>query len=112
MPLPRSAGEALSEHVTVEVECIDRMYLNVYRLWLQFVEGVASFLQNHRSQPVASSALLEPISQGFIASLSRFAKYQGVPVVDFAKGQRNDDVALEFLAELDQPERALFVGRA
>src|SRR6204780_734086 len=112
MTLPRSAGEVLSEHVTLEVECIDRMYLNVYQPRLQFVEGVVSFLRNHRGQPFASSALLEPISQGFIAGLYRFAKDQGVPIVDFAKGQRKDDVAHEFLAELDQPEGALFVGRA
>src|ERR1700691_4848475 len=112
MTLPRSAGEVLSEHVTLEVECIDRMYLNVYQPRLQFVEGVVSFLRNHRGQPFASSALLEPISQGFIAGLYRFAKDKGVPIVDFAKGQRKDDVAHEFLAELDQPEGALFVGRA
>ncbi len=29
MTLPRSVAEVLSEHVVFEVECIDRMYLNV-----------------------------------------------------------------------------------
>ena len=112
MTIPRSAAEVLVEHVTLEVECIDRMYLNVYQPRLQFPEGVVSFLRNHRGQPFASSALLEPISQGFIADLYRFAKDQGVPVIDFAKGQRKDDLAHEFLAEFDRPEGVLFVGRA
>ena len=112
MTIPRSAAEVLAEHVTLEVECIDRMYLNVYQPRLQFPEGVVSFLRNHRGQPFASSALLEPISQGFIADLYRFAKDQGVPVIDFAKGQRKDDLAHEFLAEFDRPEGVLFVGRA
>jgi hypothetical protein len=31
MTLPRSAGDVLAGHVTLEVECIDRMYLNVYQ---------------------------------------------------------------------------------
>ncbi len=35
MTLPRGVSEVIAEHVTFEVECIDRMYLNVY------VPGVA-----------------------------------------------------------------------
>ena len=30
MSLPRSVAEVLADHVTLEVEGIDRMYLNVY----------------------------------------------------------------------------------
>jgi len=112
MTLPRSAADVLDGHVSLEVECIDRMYLNVYVPKLQFVEGVVSFLRNHRGQPFASSALLEPISQEFIAGLYRFAKDRGVPVIGFVKGQRKDDLAHEFLAEFDEAEGVLFVGRA
>jgi hypothetical protein len=31
MTLPRSVADVLAEHVTMELECIDRMYLNVYQ---------------------------------------------------------------------------------
>ena len=31
MSLPRTVADVLREHVTLEVEGIDRMYLNVYR---------------------------------------------------------------------------------
>ena len=112
MTLPRSAADVLAGHVTLEVECIDRMYLNVYQPRLQQVEGVVQFLRSHRGYPIASSALLEPISRGFIAELYRFAAQRHVTVVDFAKGQRKDDLAQEFLAEFDEPEGVLFVGRA
>ena len=30
MTIPQSVAEVLSQHVTLEVEGIDRMYLNVY----------------------------------------------------------------------------------
>ncbi len=30
MMLPRTVADVLAEHVVFEVECIDRMYLNVY----------------------------------------------------------------------------------
>ena len=30
MTVARNAGEVLAEHTTLELECVDRMYLNVY----------------------------------------------------------------------------------
>ena len=39
MSLPRSVAEVLAEHVTLEVEGIDRMYLNVYIPGLQREEA-------------------------------------------------------------------------
>ena len=36
MTLPRTVADVLSEHVSFEVECIDRMYLNVYVPQLQY----------------------------------------------------------------------------
>jgi hypothetical protein len=112
MTLPRSAADVLAGHVTLEVECIDRMYLNVYQPRLQHVEGVVQFLRSHRGYPIASSALLEPISREFITGLYRYARDHDIPVVDFAKGQRKDDLAQEFLAGFDRSEGVLFVGRA
>ncbi|MDQ6782603.1 MAG: hypothetical protein M3063_03980 [Actinomycetota bacterium] len=112
MTLPRSAAAVLADHVTLEVECIDRMYLNVYQPRLQFAEGVVSFLRHHRGNQIASSALLEPISRQFISEIHRFAQDRHVAVVDFAKGQRKDELAHEFLAEFDEPEGVLFIGRA
>jgi hypothetical protein len=112
MTLPRSAAEVLADHVTLEVEGIDRMYLNLYQPRLQHVGGVVDFLRHHRGQPFASSALLVPISASFVAGLYRFAQEQRVPVIDFAKGQRKDDLARQFLGEFDEDEGVLFVGRA
>ena len=77
MTLPRSAADVLAGHVTLEVECIDRMYLNVYQPRLQHVEGVVSFLRNHRGHPFASSALLEPISRDFVAGMYRSPRTAG-----------------------------------
>ena len=39
MSLPRSVAEILREHVTLEVEGIDRMYLNAYVPGLQYESG-------------------------------------------------------------------------
>jgi len=47
MSVPRSVAEVLAEHVALEVEGIDRMYLNVYVPALQRAGGVASFFRFH-----------------------------------------------------------------
>src|SRR5206468_7447089 len=69
MSVPRSVAEVLKEHVTLEVEGIDRMYLNVYVPQLQREQGVASFFRFHRGYQFASSALMDPISKTFVKSL-------------------------------------------
>jgi len=112
MTLPRSAAEVLAGHVSLEIECIDRMYLNLYIPKLQYVGGVVHFLRAHRGHPIASTALVEPMTRDFVAALHRYAAEQHVPVVDFAKGVRKDDIAHQFLAEFEGEEGVLFIGRA
>src|SRR6266542_1829756 len=96
MSLSRSVAEVLHEHVTLEVEGIDRMYLNVYVPALQRAGGVASFFRFHLGHRFASSALMDPITKAFIAQMEQFAKQEKVPIVTFEKGQRKDDVAAEY----------------
>ena len=43
-------SEILEEHVTLELEGIDRMYLNAYVPGLQSPEGTAWFFKSHRGQ--------------------------------------------------------------
>ena len=69
MSLPKTVAAVLRNHVTLEVEGIDRMYLNVYVPKLQRELGVVGFLRNHRGHVFASSALLAPISDAFIRAI-------------------------------------------
>ena len=112
MSLPRTVADVLGEHVTLEVEGIDRMYLNVYQPRLQTDRGVAAFFRCHRGETFASSALMDPMSKAFIAAVDRFVLQEQIPLITFAKGQRKDDVAKEHHARSDGNERILFVGKA
>src|SRR3954466_10215236 len=96
MSLPRSVSDVLTDHVTLEVEGIDRMYLNVYQPRLQTERGVAAFFRFHRGETFASSALMAPMSAAFIEAVERFVAQEQVPLITFAKGQRKDDVAQEY----------------
>ncbi len=90
MSITHNVATLLQEHVTLEVEGIDRMYLNVYVPRLQWEEGVVGFFQKHRRDPLASSALMEPISRGFVRAIESFVQKRAIPVVQFEKGQREN----------------------
>lgn len=112
MSVPQSVAEILNQHVRFELECIDRMYLNVYVPPLQCESGVVRFFRSHRGHPFASSALMDPMTKSFVAGMERFAKQQQIPVVQFRKGQRKDDIMAEHLARFDQPEGVVMLGKA
>jgi hypothetical protein len=112
MSLPQSVAEVIAKHVTLELECIDRLYLNVYVPALQHEGGVVSFFRFHRGQTFASSALMDPISKAFLRQIATFCKEHEIPVISFEKKQRKDDVAAEHLAAFTQEEGVLFVGKA
>src|SRR6266508_119348 len=112
MTVPRSVADVLADHVRLEVESIDRMYCNLYVPQLQHVNGVVRFFRGHRGMPFASSALMDPISKTFVAGIHRYCRDHGVPMVDFVRGQRKDDLAQEYLARFTGEEGVLFVGRA
>jgi hypothetical protein len=112
MCVPRTVAEILSEHVTLEVEGIDRMYLNVYQPKLQIVQGIVNFFHYHRKQPVASSALMRPISHAFVIALERFAEDNHIPLFTFAKNDRKEDVAAKYRANFSDREGVLFIGKA
>src|SRR5512144_443330 len=112
MTLPRTVADVLTDHVVVEVECIDRMYLNVFVPQLQHAGGLLGYIRRQLGLPIASTAPLAKITDAFSAAMRRFARDQQVPWVAFAKGQRKDDVMHEHLARFTGTEGVLFIGRA
>ena len=88
MNVARSAAEVAAEHTTLELECIDRMYLNVYVPILQSWAGTAHFFREIRGNPVPSSALMELITRGFVAAIERYAATAGVDLIQFERSER------------------------
>ena len=110
--LPRSVAEVLKEHVELELESIDRMYLNVFVPRLQIVEGALRFIKQQRRSKVLSTTAVEPMTREFIRAIERFAGNNAIPVVQFEKGQRKDDIANQRRAEFRKPEGVVFIGKA
>src|ERR1700687_3094922 len=112
MTVARSVSDVLAEHVVLQVDCIDRMYLNVYVPQLQFARGLVGYVHRQLGLPVASTAPLARITDAFSTAVHRFARATGVPWVAFSKGQRKYDLAHEYLSGFSGAEGVLFVGRA
>ncbi len=112
MKVARSVSEMVPGHVTLEIESIDRMYLNLYVPILQRPEGVGHFWIHHRGYRFASTALMAPMTRAFVASIERFAKRLGLEIVKFAKGQSKEDEAKAQLESFAQEEGVLMIGKA
>src|SRR6266508_1748314 len=77
-----TAAQVLDGHVTLDLECLDRVYLNGYVPNLQVGGQVVTFLTQHLGNPIPSPALFNPIGERFRAAVDRFAAANGVPVVN------------------------------
>src|SRR4051794_6447170 len=74
MSVARSVADVLRDHVVLELEAIDRMYLNVYVPHLQTAGAVVGYLHVHRGQRFASTTAVVPMSEAFFrASLPSVA---------------------------------------
>ncbi len=112
MTVARSVADVLTDHVRFEVECVDRMYLNVWVPRLAYGGGVAGFFVGHRGHAYASTALMDPMAKAFVTDIHGFISSRGLELVHFAKGQRKDEVTQQVLARFTEPEGVLYVGRA
>jgi len=112
MSVARTVSQVLEQHVSYEVESIDRMYLNLYVPRLQRAEGVAYYWIYQRGARFASTALMAPMTAAFVRSIEQFARREGIDVVPFGPKQRKDDVAHEYLAQFSGEEGVLFIGKA
>ena len=92
-----SAAEMVAGHVTLDLSCIDRLYLNGYVPKLQTPGGVIYFFHEHRKKPIVSPALFEPIGVKFRKDMKDWAQANGIPLVDFKSGDRKADVMAPYL---------------
>ena len=104
-------NEILKEHVTLDIECIDRIYLNGYIPNLQIPGQLVNFLR-HRGYRIPSPAMLGKMTDEYKADVEAFATENGIPLFHFERGVRKDDVAAEYREQHGEKEGILFIGIA
>jgi hypothetical protein len=68
--------------------------------------------QSRDPRILPSAALMQPMSRAFVAKLENFAAQHEIPLVQFRKGQRKDDVMKEYLRKFGKDEGVVFIGKA
>ena len=114
MNLNKSVAELQREHVVLELECIDRMYLNAYVPQLTTEGGVAGFVRGYLGNRFASTKAVAPMTEAFVESIMQFGLDHRIDLVRFKKGQRKDHVMQARLRAFKKKhqEGVVFIGVA
>ena len=105
-------NDLLRDHVTLEVECLDRIYLNGYIPTLQLPGQLIAFLVQHRKQKIPSPALLNQMTISFVKNIKQYAGDNKIPIVHFERGERKDDVAAKMCRKRPVKDGVVFIGIA
>jgi hypothetical protein len=92
-----TVNDLLEGHVGLDIESLDRVYLNGYVPNLQVGGQVVSFMTQHLGFPIPSPAIMEKIGTSFRRAVRAFAAAKQVPVVMFGKDVRKHDVMGPYL---------------
>ena len=82
-------NEVLDGHVSLEVDCVDRLYLNAYVPNLQVGGQVERFCKEHLGQPIASPAVIEKLGTRFQREVKAFAAANKIPILQLKKPDRS-----------------------
>jgi hypothetical protein len=104
-------NEILKEHITLDIECIDRIYVNGYIPTMQTGGQLVNFIRQ-RGYEIPSPAILRQWTDAYKKSVERFAQEQGIEIIHFERGVRKEDVAAKYRAEFEEEEGVLFIGVA
>ncbi len=102
----------IRQHVSLEVRCIDRVYLHAYMPKLQTSGGLCYFLHDHLGYPVPSPALLKPRHDRFVSAVQQFAATQRLEVVPFERGESKDERVAKDRARFTARDGVVFIGVA
>jgi hypothetical protein len=107
-----SIPELLKGHITLEVECLDRLYLNGYIGSLATSGGLVTFLREQLGKPIPSPVVLGQVTEKFREAVKRLAEREQIPLYQFDHRERKDDVANRFRKQRGVRDGIVFIGVA
>jgi hypothetical protein len=100
-----TVNDVLDGHVSLDLDCLDRLYLHGYLGQLQVGGQVIQFL-NHRGFKVLSAACLQQIGDGFRRAVRSYAEANDIAMVPLRAADRNIEVMRPYL------DKAAATGRS
>jgi hypothetical protein len=107
-PVVVTAADMVAGHVSLDISCLDRLYLAGFVPKLQTPGGVIYFLHDHRGNPITSPALFEQIGNRFRGAMRQWVHANNILMIQFKAGDRKADVMAPYLDAA--PARRAFQG--
>src|SRR5215472_11798009 len=104
--------ELLDGHITLEVECLDRLYLNGYIGKLATGPELSMFMRFQLGKPVPSPVVLGQVSEKFRQAVKALAEREDIPLYQFNHKERKDDIANRFRKQRPVRDGIVFMGVA
>src|SRR5215469_7128508 len=104
--------ELLDGHITLEVECLDRLYLNGYIGKLATGPGLMMFMRGQLGKPIPSPVVLGQVSEKFRQAVKAQADREQIPIYQFQHKERKDDIANDFRRQRQVRDGIVFIGVA
>src|SRR6478672_9956845 len=93
-----TVNDVLDGRVALDIECLDRIYLNAYVPVLQTSSQVVAFLSGHLGFPFPSPALFRQMGDRFRKAVLSFSDANDIPWIRFEKDQAKLEVMEPHLA--------------
>jgi hypothetical protein len=83
-----TVNDVLERHQALDIQCLDRIYLNAYIPGLQTSAQVVAFLSGHLGYPFPSPALFNQLGQRFRRAVAAYAQANHLPLGAVRQGRR------------------------
>lgn len=104
--------ELLKGHITLEVECLDRLYLNGYISTLATGPQLSWFMRQQLGKPVPSPAILGQITEKFRNAVKAVAEQGQIPIHEFERKEDKDETGNKFRRQRGTRDGIVFIGVA
>lgn len=105
-------GEVLREKTTLEIECVDRVYLNGYVKDLQMPGGLVNFIRTQLNWPIPSPQALGHMTEDFRKRVEQYAAQAGLKIIEFEKGEDKDVRAEAEIGRGPRKSGVVLIGKA
>src|SRR6266852_5031157 len=107
-----SIPELLNGHVTLEVECLDRLYLNGYIGSLATSGGLVTFMREQWGKPIPSPVVLGQATEKFREAVKALAEREHIPIYQFDHKEKKDTFANRIRQQRGLRDGIVFIGVA
>lgn len=107
-----SIKDVLENKVSLDLESVDRVYLNGYVKNLQMGGGLVNFIRNIMNWPIPSPKAMGIKTRAFNKAVEAYAKGIGQDIIRFEKGEDKDAVARLRLEEFEHESGVVLIGKA